>query len=165
MGLVHKLYSEGKLDKYPKYHEMAGMLLFSRGPKAVKCDAFKQCLLSQDDLTATEKVQKRAQAKFEEIEDLIAKKGTKNDWVINDLPTKNIIFMNSHHSIVRKKKNQNILLERDPVKISRDNGEVILLADAENSLLNKVQNTINYTPNVYCSESAYELLKREKIVE
>jgi len=165
MGLVHKLFSEGKLDKYPKYREMAEMLLFAKGPKAVKCEAFKQCLLSQDDLTATEKVQKRALAKFEEIEALIAKKGTKKDWVINDLPTKNIIFMNSHHSIVRKKKNQNILLERDPVKISRENGEVILLADAENSLLNKVQNTINYTPNVYCSESAYELLKREKIIE
>jgi uncharacterized protein len=60
---------------------------------------------------------------------------------------------------VKGKTSENLLLERDPAKILMDNGDVKLLGDVENSIISNLQNKFNFVPNVYCSDSAYELLK------
>jgi hypothetical protein len=65
---------------------------------------------------------------------------------------------------VKSKTTQNLLLERDPAKILMDNGEVRLLGDMENSVIGTLQNKFNFVPNVYCSESAWEILKQEGVV-
>jgi hypothetical protein len=41
---------------------------------------------------------------------------------------------------------------------------VKLLGDVENSLMSGLQDKVNFVPNVYCSDSAYELLKLNKIL-
>ena len=56
------------------------------------------------------------------------------------------------------------MLERDPAKILTDTGDVQLLVDVNNSIISNLQNVNNFVPNVYCSESAYELLKSEGII-
>ena len=56
-------------------------------------------------------------------------------------------------------------MERDPVKISYDNGDLKLLVEVENSIVQNLQNTNNYLPNVFCSKSAYTLLLEEKVIE
>jgi hypothetical protein len=45
-----------------------------------------------------------------------------------------------------------------------DNGDVKLLGDVENSIISNLQTKFNFVPNVYCSDSAYELLKSEGII-
>ena len=60
--------------------------------------------------------------------------------------------------------NVNLLLERDPVKISYENGDIKLLADVENSIISKLSNSMSYTPNLFCSNSAYKLLESEGIL-
>jgi hypothetical protein len=65
---------------------------------------------------------------------------------------------------VKAKTTQNLLLERDPAKILLDNGEVRLLGDMENSVIATLQNKFNFVPNVYCSDSAWDLLKAEGVV-
>jgi hypothetical protein len=86
------------------------------------------------------------------------------DWVLEDFPKKHIMFVKSRKKLVKSKTTDNLLLERDPAKILLDNGEVRLLGDMENSVIASLQNKFNFVPNVYCTESAWEILRQEGIV-
>lgn len=164
MSLVHKLYIEGVFDKNLKIKDMAECILFERSPRTIRCEEFKQRVLDQDDQVGFEKIQKRANDKLEQIVEVLASKGNKLDWVISDLPRKHIHFVKSKRKVVKEKNFENVLLERDPAKILMDNGEVHLLAEVENSVIYKLQNTFNYVPNVFCSDSAYKILVDEGII-
>ncbi len=164
MQAVHQHYSIGGFDKYPRLRDMAWRLLFEQAPRTVKCEEFKQRLLDQDDDTGNEKILRRAQEKLDEIKEVLKKKGTEKDWVLEDFPKKHIVFVKSRKKIVKAKTTQNLLLERDPAKILLDNGEVRLLGDMENSVIAALQNKFNFVPNVYCSDSAWEILKAEGVV-
>lgn len=167
MTLVHKHYHNGDLDKTPKIKDMARIILLANGGKAIRCEEFKSRLLSQDDPQALEKYYKRAQNKLSEIEELLKKKGGPADWVISDIPKKAIMFVKSPKNVARNSSAQlpNVLLDRDPVKIAMENGEVKLLAEVENSLISKLFNSNNFIPNVYCSSTAYELLLAEGVID
>jgi hypothetical protein len=95
---------------------------------------------------------------------VLKKKGGEGDWILEDLPKKHIIFVKSKRKLVKSKTSENLLLERDPAKILMDNGEVRLLGDVENSIIESLQDKFNFVPNVYCSDSAYNLLKAEGII-
>ena len=168
MTLVHKHYMNGDLDKNPKIRDMAKVILLATGGKAIRCEEFKSRLLSQDDPQALEKYYKKAKTKLQEIEDFLAKKGGPADWVISDIPKKAIMFVKSPKNVAKNassEKKSNVLLDRDPVKISMENGDVVLLAEVENSLISKLFNSNNFIPNVYCSSSAYELLLSEGVID
>jgi HD superfamily phosphohydrolase len=164
MNIVHTQYHAGELDRYPRMKDMAHRLLFEIAPKTVRCDEFKQRLLDQDDDTGNEKILRKAQDKLSEIKEVLKKKGSEKDWVLEDFPKKHIMFVKSRKKLVKSKTTQNLLLERDPAKILMDNGEVRLLGDMENSVIGTLQNKFNFVPNVYCSESAWEILKQEGVV-
>lgn len=165
MGLVHKYYSDGTLDKDPLIKEMAYTLLIEKGARTARDPALRQILLNQDDEKTSEKVKKRAYEKAEEIKDFLDKNGGPQDWVIADLPEKDIVFVKSHKNIVASKSQDNVLLERDPVKISYENGDIKLLAEVENSVISRLQDTKNYIPNVFVSQSAYDLLQKNSIID
>jgi HD superfamily phosphohydrolase len=165
MNVVQTHFVNGDLDKDPKIKDMAQTLLLEKGARTIPAEEFKQRLLPADDPQFNEKVYKKAQAKVDEIEQIIAKKGGPNDWLLPDLPKKNIIFVKSPKNMLKGNSKVNLLLERDPVKISYDNGEVKLLAEVENSIIANAHQTVNYTPNVFCSQSAYELLIAEGIIK
>lgn len=164
MQKVHYCYISGEFDKSPRIKDMAYCLLFAQAPRTIRCEEFKQRILSQDEDHVYERIVKQAEAKIKEIKDIIKKKGTEKDWVLEDLPKKNIIFVKSRKKLVKSKSGENLLLERDPAKILMDNGEVRLLGDVENSIISDLQTKFNFVPNVYCSDSAYELLKTEGVV-
>ena len=167
MGLVHKHYMNGDLDKNPKIKDMAKTILLATGGKAIRCEEFKSRLLSQDDPQALEKYSKRATLKAHEIEEYLKKHGGPADWMIYDIPKKAIMFVRSPKNVAKNSSSQlaNVLLDRDAVKIAMENGEVKLLAEVENSLISKLFNSNNFIPNVYCSSSAYELLLKAGIIE
>lgn len=165
MSLVYKYYVNGDFDKNPKIKDMANCLLFSRTPKAVKLDEFKQRLLVQDDTSVNEKHMKKAFEKAKQIEEIIDKKGGEDEWVIPDIPSKNIVFVKSKGRIIKSNSKSNILLERDPVKISFSNGDIKVLADIDNSIISRLQNTLNFAPNVFCSDKALNTLQSEKVIE
>lgn len=164
MNLVHQKFIDGSLDSVPKIKHMAKTLLLKTGASSIECDEFKQILLSQDDTNTNEKIFKKAHAKANEIETFIKERGGPDDWVIPDLPSKMIIFVKSAKSIAKDNQKANVLLERDPVKISYPNGEIKLLADVENSIISKLSRSMSYTPNVFCSTHALKLMIREKII-
>ncbi|MFA5584697.1 MAG: hypothetical protein WDA09_10835, partial [Bacteriovoracaceae bacterium] len=133
-------------------------------PKTIRLEEFKQRILNQDEDHVNDKIIKHAEDKAKQILDVLKKKGTEKDWVLVDIPKKHIVFVKSMRKIVKSKSSENILLERDPVKILTDTGDVKLLGDMENSIISNLQNKFNFVPNIFCSESAYEILKAEGIV-
>ena len=164
MQQVHLNYTDGTFDKNPRIKDLAYCLLFERAPRSIKCEEFKQRILNQDEDQVNEKIVKRAEEKIKEIKDILKKKGSEKDWILEDLPKKHIIFVKSRKKLVKSKTGENLLLERDPAKILMENGDVRLLGDVENSIISDLQNKFNFVPNVYCSDSAYELLKAEGII-
>ena len=165
LSLVARTYSSGELDKFPQIKEMAYILLLERGAKTIRCEELSQTLINQSENNDSGKVIKKAEQKVKEILDHIKKHGDKNDWVISDLPKKPIIFARSKEQIVKNKSNENLLLERDPVKISYDNGDIKLLAEVNSSVISSLQNFNNYIPNVFASNSAYKLLTEANIID
>ena len=165
MGVVHEKFLDGSLDKVPDIKDMARTLLFKLSAVSIKSPEFVQILLVQDDIKKNERIYKKAASRAKEIEDFVKRKGASKDWVISDIPEKNIIFVKSPKAIVKSGNKGNLLLERDPVKMSYENGDVKLLADVENSTISRLYNVMSYTPNVFCSEGAHKLLVKEKIIE
>jgi HD superfamily phosphohydrolase len=162
--VVQQVHARGEFDRYPRLKDMAHRLLYELAPRSVKCEEFKQRILDQDDDRGVEKVLKHAHEKLAQIKELLAKEGTEKDWILEDFPKKNIIFVKSKKRLVKSKLTENLLLERDPAKILLDNGEVRLLGDVENSVISHLQNKFNFVPNVYCSDSAWALLHKHGIV-
>lgn len=164
MTLVHGLYQDGFFDRDARMKDIAGCILFERSPKTIRLPEFRQRILNQDEKETNLKIYKRAEEKVLELKAILKKHGSKKDWLVVDIPEKNIIFTKSKKSIVKAQTFPNILLERDPTKILSESGEVQLLVDTENSIISRIQNIYNFVPNVYCSESAYEILKQNGAV-
>jgi HD superfamily phosphohydrolase len=164
MSLAHRLYSEGFFDKDIRMKEIAEALLFEKSPRTIKLPEFEQRILSQDDEQADAKIRKKAHDKVAEIRKILKAKGSSKDWIVEDIPKKNIIFVRSKKQIIKKQEFPNVMLERDPAKILLDNGDMSLLVDVQNSIISNLQSVYNFVPNVYCSQSAYELLEEEGIL-
>lgn len=165
MTLVHNLFMEGFFDKNTKMREIAECLLFGKSPKVIHCPELSQKLLDQDDQMTYEKVVKRALEKVKSFQEVLKRKGSAKDWMVVDIPKKDITFCRSKKRIVENRVHSNLMLERDPAKILDDRGEAKLLVDMDNSIISRLQNLINFVPNVYCSESAYEILQSEGLIE
>lgn len=165
LNLVHSKYLDGSLDKDPKLKDMCRCLLFEQSPKTLPCEEFDQRLLPQDNPDMTLKARRKAQEKVDEIQKVLAKKGGDEDWILPDIPQKNIIFIRSRNQIVKRKQSNNLLHERDPVKICDHDGSVKLLADVDRSIISRLGNTFNFVPNVFASTSAYNLLLEEGIIK
>ncbi len=164
MQLIQSLFVDGFFDKDIRLKEIAECLLFEKSPKTVRLPEFQQRILNQDETTVNEKIIKKANEKAKEIQDILKKKGTAKDWIVLDIPKKPIIFVRSKKQIIKKQSFPNVMLERDPAKILTENGDVQLLVDVNNSIIANLQNINNFVPNVYCSQSAYDLLKDEGII-
>ena len=159
MSLLHKHYEEGTLDKFPDIKEMAITLMFEKGARTARCDELKERLLDRDNPEQVKKTYKKTHDKVAEMRDILSKKGRETDWMIAEVPDKNIIFVKSHKELDEP------LLARDPVKITYESGEIRLLSEVENSFISKLQQTDNFIPNVFLSESAYELLLKSNVIE
>jgi HD superfamily phosphohydrolase len=164
MGTIHRLYLEGFFDKNTRMKDIAECLLFEKSPRTIRCEEFHQRILNQNDDTTNEKLFKKATNKVKQIREFLKKHGTEQDWIVEDIPKKHILFVKSKKRIIKNKQHQNVLLERDPVKILTENGDVQLLVDVDNSIISQLQNSFNWVPNVYCSESAYQLLQKQDII-
>ena len=163
--LIHRLNYEGFFDKEDRIKEIVECLLFEKSPRTIRCEEFKQRILNQDEMDKNEKFYKKAIEKAQTIQTFLEKEGSAKDWIVVDIPKKNIVFTKSKKKIIKENESPNVLLERDPTKILTDTGEVRLLVDVENSIIAQIQSAYNFVPNVFCSESAYQLLKAHKMTE
>lgn len=165
LSKIQEFLANGSFKEKPPIEDMALCLLLETGIKTIKHPDLKPQLLNQDDQDKYNKVRNKTQLKVEELSNFLRINGGPKDWILADIDSRDISFVKSFKKIVKNLKTNNLLLERDPVKISYDNGEVKLLAEVDNSIISILQNTNNYIPNLFCSQSAYDLLLKAKLIE
>ena len=121
----------------------------------------------KDDIDPLEKQKliKQIKKKIEEFEKVIEKHGTGREWVLADIPEKDVVFTRGLKHIIKGQSSNNIYRERDPVKIVLKNGNPSLLVERENSLMKHLSGFINFVPSVYANDSAIELLKSRGLLE
>lgn len=164
MQTIQRELVAGNFDKDEDIKDMAVSLLLENGPAHIPLPEFEHILIDQDDQATIDKTYNRAINKVNELKELIKKKGKKSFWIISDVPTKKLLFVKSAKSIA-KGGTSNVLLERDPVKISYENGDIKLLGNVENSIISHFGGRMNFTPNVFCSNATYEFLLDEGLIK
>lgn len=150
-------------DEYTQ--ELIGMLLFRKAPKTVHHPEFEHRILES---TGSEKERerriKRIQAIVRDFESVIEESGTGKEWILADIPGKDIAFTASRERLNKKERKGPLYLEQEPVKIVTKRAGVKLLIEIENSIVKRLSQYINFVPNVYANEAAMKLFKAKKLL-
>ncbi len=162
METIFKLYHSGKFDKAPRVKAMVYVLLMGSGARTIRIKEFRKRLLNINESSTNNKIYKQVREKADYIHEIIKKKGSESDWIIEDIPKNEIFFVKDSGKLTNS---NNVLLSRDPVKITYENNDIKLLSDVDSSVISHLFSVKNYIPNMFCSDSAYQILKKEGIIE
>ncbi|MGZ3693795.1 MAG: HD domain-containing protein [Bdellovibrionota bacterium] len=165
MNLVHQSYLD-KTVKNPKIHEMMKMLLFRQSPIEYQMAPFEHKLVTRDEdgLRKREALVKKIQEIVTNFEACIRDHGDGTEWLLYDIPDSDIVFSRSMNDIVKKRSGDNLLQERDPVKIMDRQGKVSLLVDKENSIIRILSSVVNFIPVLYMNPAADKLLRAKGLI-
>ena len=145
--------------------ELIEMLLYRKAPKTVHHPEFEHRILES---TGSEKERerriKRIQAIVKDFEAVIEESGTGKEWIIADIPSKDIAFTASRERLTKKERKGPLYLEQEPVKIVTKRAGVKLLIEIDNSIVKRLSSYINFVPNVYANETAMKLFKAKKLL-
>ncbi len=152
-----------KKIKDPRISELIEMLLYRHPPKTVHHPLFSHRII-QENGNALEKTKLISKIKklLEEFEHTLEKHGTGKEWLLADIPDKDVVFTRGLDHIVKKRSTDNLYQERDPIKVISKKGKPSLLVERENSLMRILSGYINFVPSVYANESAVALLTQKK---
>ena len=155
------------LAKDPRINELTDMLLYRRPPKTVNHSLFAHRLMKSSGPhdAEKEKLVKKIKELVKEFEGVLEKNGTGKEWILADIPEKDIVFTKGYSQIVKKRTSDNLYRERDPIKIISRAGKPSLLVERENSLMRQLSEFINFITSVYCNSSALNLLKSKKLID
>lgn len=163
--VIQDLYWSKKV-RDPILNEKLRMLIYRVAPVTLRLPESEHRILEIDSdgkLRQKETSLKKLRAKIQEIEAVLKKHGKGTEWILADIPSKDIIFTKDINSLV-KTKGKSIFDERDPIKVLDKNGKPSLLVERENSLIGKLSHYVNFIPNVYANQAAADLLKSRKII-
>lgn len=155
-----------KLLQDPKTNELIEMLLYRHAPKTLGHPLFEHRIMNSggDDVERSQRM-KQIQAKVEEFQRVIAKHGTGKEWILADLPQRDVVFTMHLERIKKKRKNPvSLYMERDPVMIVQKSGQPSLLVERENSLMKHLSGFYNFVPCVYGNDAAANLLKQRRLI-
>jgi HD superfamily phosphohydrolase len=149
----------------PRIAELVEMLLYRRPPKTVRHPLFEHRILPADlsEIAKLKRIQ-QIRAKAEEFQKVLSRAGTKADWLLAEIPEKDVVFTRSASQIRKKSERRNVYQERDSIKVVSKNGQVSLLVERENTLMKHLSGFVNFVPSVYASESAIRLLRARKLI-
>jgi HD superfamily phosphohydrolase len=167
MGRVQELYLSGAI-KNPSVREQMKMLIYRIPPRTVRMDESIHRLVEIEkdgSLRSRDHAIKKLESKIQEIEHLFKTKGNGTEWILTDIPHKDVVFTRALQSLTGSNAKTNAYYERDSVKIIDRNNVPRLLVEFENSLLSKLSSFVNFIPNVYCNEAALKFLTDRKIVK
>ncbi len=154
------------LIRDPRIAELNGMLLYRRAPKTVRHPLFEHRIMKMDgDGHEREKLISKINALVKDFENVLEKHGTGKEWLLADIPSKDIVFTTGIPQIVKKRTGDNLYRERDPVKIVNKNGEPSLLVERENTLMKHLSGFTNFIPSVYGNDAAIQLLKSRGLIK
>lgn len=166
MGIVHQQHTKGKI-KDPAIKEMIKMLLYRESPVEVRAPLFEQQLLTRNEEGEKKRrdTVKKIEAFVNECKDILKQKGDGSEWILHDIPETDITFARNLHHIVEKRVGDNLLAQRDPIKMVSANGKASLLVDNDHSILKILAQVQNFIPSFYMNRTAYELLDSEGILD
>lgn len=151
--------------KDPRTLELTEMLLYRRSPKTIHHPLFAHRILeAQRKSDERTKLITKIKSTVEEMEHIIQKYGTHNEWILADIPEKDVSFTSGLDLIIEKRSQDNLYLERDPVKIICKDGSPTLLVQVENSLMRHLSRLINFVPSVYGNNAALKLLRSRGVL-
>lgn len=153
-----------RLIKDPRIEELSEMLLYRRAPKTVKHPLFSHRIIKEGP-EEREALMKRIKKLVDEIQKTIEKHGSGREWLLVDLPEKDVVFTRGIKTILKKHSGQNLYMERDPVKIVDKAGKPSLLVERENTLMQHLSTFINFVPSVYANDLTMNLLRKRGILE
>jgi HD superfamily phosphohydrolase len=154
-----------KRIKDPRIAELIHMILYRIPPKTVRHPAFEHRILRDEGGASPSEKEKLAQ-KFRKVvsdmEATLEKHGTGREWILADIPEKDVVFTKGVKALTGKKKpGASLYRERDPVKLVTKSGAPMLLAERENSLMKQLSNFVNFVPSVYANDHAMKLLAKK----
>lgn len=155
-----------KLLKDPRISELTQMLLYRRPPKTVHHPLFAHRILAvEGGEQEKEKLISKIRIFVNDLEDVLQKHGTGKEWLLADIPEKDVLFTRGLGHIVKKRSSDNLYQERDPVKVVSKSGQPSLLVERENTLMKHLSGFINFVPSVYANEAAVALLQSKNLIE
>jgi HD superfamily phosphohydrolase len=140
--------------------ELVEMLLYRKAPKTMPHPDFTHRILP--DVGADESRESRIRklhSRLKEMQKIVAKKGSGKDWILADIPQKDVAFTTGTEGLKKLKSSDPEKLARDPVKIVSRDGSAKMLVEIENSLMRTLSGYTNFVPSVYASEGAYKILR------
>jgi HD superfamily phosphohydrolase len=172
MNRVQELYLSKRI-KDPVINEQMRMLIYRIAPRTVRLPESRHRILEIDNdgsLSQKKTAIRKLEDRLAEIEHIFQKQGRGTEWIIADIPTKDVIFTKHIHSVAgtspRRKKSSTHEYhnDRDSIKIVDKYGNPSLLIERSNSLVGRLTRYVNFIPNVYCNQAAYDLLSKKRIV-
>lgn len=149
-----------KLLKDPRISELTEMLLYRHPPKTVHHPLFAHRILAVDgNESEKKKLITKIKGFVEELEEVLKKHGTRKEWLLADIPEKDVVFTRGLPHIVKRRSSDNLYQERDPIRVVSKAGEPSLLVERENTLMKHLSSFINFVPSVYANDAAISLLK------
>jgi uncharacterized protein len=154
------------LIRDPRVAELTHMLLYRVPPKTLRHPLFAHKILPADTSdTEKKKLVGRIQDVVADFERTLRKYGNGKEWLLADIPEKDVIFTAGLGSIVKKRAGDNLYRERDPIKIVSRDGKPSLLVERDNTLMKHLSGFVNFVPSVYANDAAVSLLRAKGKIE
>lgn len=151
--------------KDSRISELTEMLLYRHPPKTVHHPLFAHRILAVDsNEIEKKKLITQIRSFVKELESVLKKHGTGKEWLLADIPEKDVVFTRGLGHIVKRRSSDNLYRERDPVKVVSKLGKPSLLVERENTLMKHLSGFINFVPSVYANDAAIKLLQSRKLI-
>jgi HD superfamily phosphohydrolase len=154
-----------KLIKDPRISQLVEMLLYRKPPKTVHHPLFEHKILAVSGEKEKTQLIKKIREKVSEMEAVLKKHGSGKEWILADIPDKDVVFTRGLDHIVKKRSTDNLYREVEPVKVVSKAGKPSLLVERDNTLMKHLSGFINFVPSVYANDAAILLLKQRGLIE
>jgi HD superfamily phosphohydrolase len=158
MAKLHE-YLAGRI-RHPMIGELSEMLARRQPPAQIRVAPLKPTVIENEEHRAD--LVKQCQAAVAWIKDEV-RLIDKNAWVIDDIPTKDVLFTKSVHALKKDKKDP--VNTSDSVKVLTRHGELRLLVDVSQSLMKVLSHYRNFIPRLYLSTETYDKLEKKGVLE
>lgn len=156
----------GDLIKDPRIAELNEMLLYRKPPKTVNHPLFDHRILKSDGNDQDkEKLIAQIRDLVSEFEAVLTQYGTGKEWILADIPEKDVVFTRGIGHINKKRQSDSLYRERDPIKVINKYGDPQLLVERENTLMKHLSGYINFVPSVYANDAAVKLLRARGLID
>jgi HD superfamily phosphohydrolase len=158
MAKLHEYLSGSR--HHPMIGELSDMLARRIPPAQIRVAPIKPTVIQSDEhrKDLIKQCQKAVAWLKEELKTL-----DPNAWMIDDIPTRDVMFTRSWDSA--KKDKNTAMHSRDSVKVLTRHSELRLLVDASGSLMKILSHYRNFIPRIYVSPQTYTKLEKKGVLE